>query len=69
MKVLDLSPHGCRIECIERSLPEDRLWLKFKGLEALQATICWVDGFVAGVEFETPIHSAVFDRMLSNLRG
>jgi hypothetical protein len=41
--------------------------LKFDGLEALEAEVCWVDGFVAGLQFDKPIHPAVFDLLLERL--
>lgn len=66
-RVFDLSCHGCRLEFIERPRLDDRAWIKFEGLEALEASVCWVDGFIAGVEFERPIHQAVFDLLIKRL--
>lgn len=42
--------------------------MKFEGLESLSGLVCWVDGFVAGVEFDKTIHPAVFDRLVTQLR-
>jgi len=67
VKVLDLSPHGCRIEFIERPALEEQMWVRFDGLQALEAEVCWVDGFVGGLNFFRPIHPAVFDQLLSRL--
>jgi PilZ domain-containing protein len=67
VKVFDVSPHGCRIEFVDRPKLDERAWIKFEGLEALEALVCWVDGFVAGVEFERPLHGAVFDLLVSRL--
>jgi hypothetical protein len=41
--------------------------LKFDGLEAIEAEVCWVEGFVAGLQFDKPIHPAVFDLLLHRL--
>ena len=68
VKVQDASPHGCRVEFVERPRLGDRTWIKFDGLEALEAFVCWVDGFVGGVEFEKTIHPAVFAQLMGKLR-
>ena len=66
--VQDASCHGCRIQFVERPRLGERTWIKFEGLEALEALVCWVDGFVAGVQFEKAIHPAVFDTLVARLR-
>ena len=67
VRVFDLSPHGCRIEFVERPDVDERVWIKFEGLDALAAEVCRVDGFVAGVGFEAPIHPAVFALLVARL--
>jgi hypothetical protein len=42
--------------------------LKLAGLEVLDAETCWVEGYVAGLRFEKPIHPAVFDLLLHRLQ-
>jgi len=69
VRVFDISPLGCRIEFIERPTLEERVWLRFDGLEAIEAQVCWVNGFTAGVAFAAPIHLAVFDQLLARLRS
>lgn len=64
----DLSRHGCKLEFVDRPSLDDRIWVKFEGLEALEALVCRIDGFVADVEFERPIHDAVFNMQLARLR-
>ena len=68
VKVQDASPHGCRVEFVERPALAERAWVKFEGLEPLEATVCWVKGFAAGVQFEKAIHPAVFDRLMTSLK-
>jgi hypothetical protein len=68
VSVYDISPHGCKLEFVERPRLDERIWVKFEGLEALQALVCWFEGFTAGVEFERAIHPAVFDLLLSRLK-
>ena len=67
VKIHDVSTHGCRVEFIDRPRLDEKVWLKFDGLEALSANVCWVEGPDAGVEFERPIHPAVFDLLLKRL--
>jgi hypothetical protein len=66
--IFDLSREGCRIEFVERPRLDETVWVKFDGLEALEATVCWVDGFCIGVEFLRPIHPAVFDLLVERVR-
>ncbi len=68
VRVTDLSPHGCKVELVERPRIEEHMLIKFDGLEILDAEVCWVEGFVAGLRFEKPIHSAVFELLLQRLR-
>ncbi len=64
VRVFDASPHGCKLEFVERPSLDETVWVKFEGMEALEASVCWVDGFAAGVEFKKPIHPAVFETQL-----
>ena len=67
VNVYDLSRHGCKIDFVERPRTKDRVWVKFNDLEALEALVRWVDGFTGGVEFEKPLHPAVFDLLLKRM--
>ena len=33
----------------------------------LEANVCWVDGFTAGLSFEKPMHPAVFELLVERL--
>lgn len=68
-RVLDLSPQGCRLEIAFHADVDDHVWIKFDGLEALEATVCWVAGFKMGLRYANPIHPAVFDLLLARFRG
>lgn len=67
VKVYDLSREGCKLEFLERPELDETVWVKFEGLELLKATVCWLEGQSVGVEFERPIHSAVFDHIVNRL--
>lgn len=64
-RLFDVSRHGCKIEFIGRPKLDDKVWVKFSGLQALPAYVCWVDGFIGGVEFDKAIHAAVFEQLLA----
>jgi len=68
VKVFDFSREGCKLEFMEKPQLDETVWVKFEGLELLQATVCWVDGLCVGVEFAKSIHPAVFDMLLPRLR-
>ena len=67
VRVFDASPEGCRLEFIERPEFGEHLTVRFEGMEPLAARVCWTTGFTAGVEFQKPIHPAVFDNLLKRL--
>ena len=69
VRICDLSEDGCRIEFVDRPKVGERIWVKLEGLEAIEATICWVKSGLAGARFERPLHPAVFDLLLKRLGG
>ena len=68
VKVTDLSAEGCKVDLVERPRIGEHMLLKLAGLEVLDAETCWVEGYVAGLRFEKPIHPAVFDLLLTRLK-
>ena len=68
VRVFDASPEGCKIEYVDRPREGDRIWVKFDGLETLEAEVCWVEDFVMGVKFAKTMHPAVFDLMAERYR-
>lgn len=67
VRVSDLSPEGCRVELVQLPSIDERLLVKFEGLELLEAEVCWIDGHIAGLRFEKPFHPAVFDLLIARL--
>jgi hypothetical protein len=67
VRVYDASSCGCRLEFVERPQLEERVWIKFEGLSSVEGVVCWVEGFVAGIEFVPAIHPAVFDSLVPRL--
>lgn len=68
VNILDFSPEGCRVELPVRVLVDDMIWISLPGIEALQGRICWVKEWIAGVEFERPMHPAVFGMVEERMR-
>jgi hypothetical protein len=68
VRTSDLSPMGCKCEFVERPNIAERVWVKFAGLEAIEAEVCWLVGSCVGLKFKTPIHPAVFELLLARLQ-
>lgn len=68
VETTDVSHSGCRVEFVDRPRVGDRNWIKFDGLDALESTVRWINGFSAGIEFVRPIYPPVFELLLARLR-
>lgn len=69
VNLIDLSSEGCRIELVERAKPGDLMFISLPGLSTIEAEACWVDGFVTGVRFKTPLHPSVFDMIAQRMKA
>lgn len=67
--ILDFSPHGCRIKLPVVVRPDDIIWISLPGIETMQARACWVDHWIVGVEFDAPLHEAVFNAVRESMRA
>lgn len=67
VRVFDASPEGCKVEFVDRPREGGRVWIKFEGLETLEAEVCWVDKSAAGLRFVKCMHPAVFALLLERL--
>lgn len=65
--VFDASPHGCRVEFVERPRDGELVAIQFEGLQSIDAWVCWVEGHCAGLEYERAIHPAVFDMLVERM--
>jgi hypothetical protein len=68
VQVFDASAHGCKVEFVERPENQECVWVRFEGLEPIEALVRWLDGQCAGLQFSRPIHPAVFDLIAERLR-
>jgi len=69
VNVFDISPEGCKVEIVERPRLDETVWVKFHGYDAIQSSVCWVEGHAAGIEFERPIYPSIFEMMVSRLKS
>lgn len=67
VRLSDVSRTGCKADFVERPRVGDHIWIKFDGLESLDAEVCWTEGFQAGLKYVNPIHPAVFDMLAKRL--
>jgi len=65
-RVIDMSTHGCRIECSSTVEDDSWVWLSIAGLETQFCRVVWHCGEFIGLEFEKPLADAVFDRLLTD---
>jgi hypothetical protein len=68
LSVLDLSPIGCMVRRHAWSAqPDDRILIQLEGLGYQPATVNWIEGELAGIEFEQLLHEAVLERLKESL--
>ena len=67
VELINLSPQGCNIAPPIRVQQDESLWLRVPGLEAIHGRVCWVKEWNVGVEFDQPLHPAVFDLLVKRL--
>jgi hypothetical protein len=63
----DVSSRGCKVELVEAVDSGDHVIARFPGLEPFSARVTWADTQHAGLQFERPLHPAVFDQLLTRL--
>src|SRR5438045_9780350 len=66
VRVIDMSPRGCRIECSSTLTEDSWIWLSIAGLETQFCRVVWHCQEFVGLEFEKPLSDAVFERLLAD---
>ena len=66
VRLIDISTHGCRIECTSTVAADARIWLNIATLESQYCRVVWHCQEFIGLEFEKPLAGAVLDRLLEN---
>jgi hypothetical protein len=65
-RVIDMSTHGCRIECSTSVDDDSWIWLSIAGLETQYCRVVWHCQEFVGLEFERPLADAVFEKLLAS---
>jgi hypothetical protein len=65
VRTFDITRFGCSCEFVERPAVYEHVWIKFDGLESIEAIVCWIEGSSLGLMFANPVHPAVFDMLLA----
>ena len=65
-RLIDISTHGCRIECASGASADTWIWLSIAGLETQYCRVVWRHQEFAGLEFVTPLAEPVLERLLSD---
>jgi hypothetical protein len=66
VRVIDISTHGCRIECSSTVDDGTCVWLSIAGLENQYCRVVWHCQEFVGVEFEKPLADAVLARLVDD---
>jgi hypothetical protein len=65
-RVIDMSTHGCRVECSTIVADGSWVWLGIDGLQNQRCRVVWHCEEYIGLEFETALSDAVFERLLQS---
>ena len=65
-QLIDISTHGCRIQCSSAAAADSWLWLDVAGLETQHCRVAWRCEEFAGLEFEQPVAAAVLEGLLQD---
>ena len=65
-RLIDISTHGCRVECASGASGETWIWLSIAGLETQYCRVVWRHQEFAGLEFVTPLGEPVLERVLAD---
>jgi hypothetical protein len=68
LPVLDISPIGCMVDRRGWSpQADDRVLVQMEGLGFQPATVVWVEGEQAGIEFEQLLHEVILEQLQGSL--
>ena len=66
VRVIDMSPRGCRIECTSPVEDDSWIWLGIAGLETQFCRVVWHCQEFVGLEFEKPLSEPVFNKLMAD---
>src|SRR3989337_3288188 len=66
VRIIDLSTHGCRMECPAPLAGDSWIWLNIVGLESQYCRVVWQFQEFVGLEFASPLAEPVFETLLAD---
>jgi hypothetical protein len=63
----DICEAGCKVDLVEPIAADDPVVARLPGLELFRARVAWTRGQSAGLQFERPMHPAVFALLVSRI--
>ncbi len=66
--LIDLSRTGCRVNNLTIAAGTV-VWVKLPGLEPFEAKVSWCHGWQCGIQFQQPMHPAVFEHFIARNAG
>lgn len=64
-KVVDLSPHGAKIETYSAVRRDSMIWLTLPHVGHWAARVVWSNDFEAGLEFQIPLSEEEFEALVA----
>lgn len=65
-RLADLTPDGFQVAIIDMPARGTPLYIRFAGIQMLQAEVCWARADTAGCRFATPISPYVFEHIIAS---
>ncbi|UAB79747.1 PilZ domain-containing protein [Erythrobacter sp. SCSIO 43205] len=66
--LIDISEGGCKLSATSGfASVGDRVTIRVNGINTPLGKVAWVDGKIAGVSFESPMHIAIIDHLCANI--
>lgn len=67
-RLADLTPSGFQVTIFDMPPRGTSVYVRFAGMQMLQAEVCWSKLETAGCRFASPLSSYVFDHIIANCR-
>ncbi|VVT01830.1 PilZ domain-containing protein [Erythrobacter sp. EC-HK427] len=67
-QIADLTPEGFQVRIFDMPPRGTTLFLRFAGIQMLNAEVCWARADTAGCRFVVPISQYVFDHIIATAR-
>ncbi len=65
VRLRDISPLGARIKGVFLVHEGDRFFIRFPGMESIEAKVAWVTEFEFGCEFARPLSPVILEALVS----